>query len=232
MIKDIVKFIIKLIRYTISIAIFILGIYSLIISNRKNLVELFIFSIICFIFSIIFLIPDIKQKLRKIKQQKEYLKLIEQLKPYVETIIFKKPLPTIQPTIFLKDNEEAYIEEDSTFSQSKTYTVRYGGAVRITRGVYIGGTVPKYNSVITPIDHGKLILTNKRIVFNGEHTTKTIELDKIVAVDIYKDCFSISLEGKEKEFIFSTKQPWLWKVLIYYLKTGQLLPELKIETIQ
>ena len=240
MVRQIIKLIIKTIRYVLGTSIIILGIFAIYRFNTypkkdldiTNTIIISLLILACFVFGIYFFLPEIKQYIRKKKQKEFESQLVEQLKPYVETIVFKKPLPTITPSIFLKENEEAYIEEFTTFSQPKSHTIRYGGGMRVAKGVYIGGTLPQHVYAIVDIDKGELILTNKRIVFNGNHTTKTIDLEKIISVDVYKNYISIAYEGKEKEAMFSTTKPWVWKVLIYYLKTGSIPPELKIETVQ
>ena len=240
MIKQIFKFIITVIRYFLGTIIIVCGIIGLIyflhtiVTGNVEINRIITTSfLILLLFGIgtCFFLPEIKQSSRKKGLRKFELKSAAQLKPYLEAIVFKKSLPTITPSIFLKENEEAYLEEFTVFSQPKSHTIRYGGAVRVAKGVYIGGTLPQHVYAIVEIDRGKLILTNKRIIFNGDHTTKTINLEEIISVDVYENCISIAQERKEKEAIFLTDKPMVWKVLIHYLKTGNLPPEIKIDSV-
>lgn len=231
-------YILNIIRWVIGgiiVVMGILGILSYLFSDVRS-DEFGITSIVILFIGLCFYIPEIISVFKKRKQKilkKELLQeVIEVVKTLEEHKVFQKPLPTISTSsIFLKKDEEAYLEENVVFSEPRKHTLRYGGAMRITRGVYIGGTLPKIVDVITKVDEGSLVLTNKRIVFNGVHHTKSIDLEKILSVDAYSDGIAVGVEGKEKESIFSVRNPLKWRIWIYYLKTGNFPPEIKIEEV-
>lgn len=155
----------------------------------------------------------------KIKDQQE--KLLNELDQFTDEIKKNNGLQKIKTSIFLKPGESAYLEEKTILFEPKTYSVREGRGIgfRVAKGVYIGNYKGKSTShtEIKQIDQGLLILTNKRLVFDGSNENKNIPLEKIISINPQLDYFEISLENRNKSYIFKVKNPLIWKAVITIL---------------
>jgi hypothetical protein len=78
--------------------------------------------------------------------------------------------------------------------------VYQGFSVRIMKGVSyrFGGFQGGSEQRVVEIDSGNLTLTNKRMVFSGEKTSKDISLSKINTIQSLVDGISITRSGKQK----------------------------------
>lgn len=129
-----------------------------------------------------------------------------------------KDLPAISSRIILKDGEEAFDETESALLETRaiTYTrgSRSGGAFRIAKGVYVGGSSGSSRSEgkqeLKLIDKGVLILTNKRLVFDGSHENRNINLDKVISVNPHLDSVEVSTENRSKSMLFTVPNPIVW----------------------
>lgn len=84
----------------------------------------------------------------------------------------------------------------------------YGGpTIRVAKGVSfkLGGASARSESheEIKVIDNGKLVLTNKRLIFIGTKRTINIDLRKIMAIVPYKDGIESQRENKQKPEYFT-----------------------------
>jgi len=75
-----------------------------------------------------------------------------------------------------------------------------GFSVRLMKGVSyrFGGFQGGSEQKVIEIDSGNLTLTNKRMVFSGEKTSKDISLSKINTIQSLVDGISITRSGKQK----------------------------------
>ncbi len=159
---------------------------------------------------------------------KEYSDLIA-TKSYVSEIRQNKRLPIIRTAVYLKTNEEAYLEDDYT----ELYETR---AVRVSNRAYLGGRLAKgvyggYSSgesrsfdELRKIDSGKLVLTNERIIFVASTNTRTIDIKKIVSFERFgNDGIKISIEGRNKSEIYSgVDKSLLWSTVFNIIQEYKL----------
>ncbi|MBI2031110.1 MAG: hypothetical protein HYT08_00690 [Candidatus Levybacteria bacterium] len=130
----------------------------------------------------------------------------------------EKNLPAISTQLLLKPQEEAFVQTDSKLYETRAVSYHKssgsGGAVRIAKGVYVGGSSRsgKSESVqeLKPIDEGTLILTNKRFVFDGKNENRIIPLDKIISIDPHIDSIEISAENRTKSMWFTVPNCFIW----------------------
>ena len=99
-------------------------------------------------------------------------------------------------TVFFKDSI-SWLEDCQT-----TTRVSYRGPsarIRICKGVYyrLGSFAPKKVTTTETklIDTGTLYLTNKRLLFVGSKSTKTIQLSKILSIEPFADAVRIVKDG-------------------------------------
>ena len=122
------------------------------------------------------------------------------------------PLASIEnPPIILKKGEEAYlILNNVEFREARSVRVSHGGgggvSFRVAKGVTLhtgtGRGQSESHEEIRTIDTGQLVLTNKRLIFNGNKKTVPLQLNKIVSMNEYSDAIAIRVENKQKTQYF------------------------------
>lgn len=164
-------------------------------------------------------------------------RLITEAQEYCDLIYSQQQVPVVSADIILNKNEQAYLCDQVAYFEHRSVTVstRGGGAIRVAKGVYIGGTkgVSRGEQELKLIDDGFLCITNKRVIFNGTSVTKVYALDKIMGFRTTPDGIWISYDGKEKKPLFRyVKNPYIWVVLLNVLKKvndGEEIPKCSIE---
>src|SRR5262245_4323087 len=86
----------------------------------------------------------------------------------------------IDTRLILKNDEHAVLEEGSTLLESRAFRVSGGGGTRIGR-VYIGGGVSESHQRIRELDRGTLTLTTKRLIFDGTHENRNVQLSQVLS---------------------------------------------------
>jgi hypothetical protein len=180
-----------------------------------------------------------KSNVKNIMDDEETFELsISSAQHKLDEIYETQNLPTILTDLLLKKGEEAYLDDVVALkeSRSKTISTRGGGAVRIAKGVYVGGSqgVSRQFSEMRDIDRGHLTLTNKRIIFSGHSITREYQLDKIIEVSVNPEGIILTYQGKEKKPYFTgiyNYFEWtaLIKIMQIYKETGKF-PHMELET--
>jgi len=116
--------------------------------------------------------------------------------------------------IILKPGEEAHWHSPTQLMEERAIRHTYGGAVRVMKGVYIGGRKGESHGELRTIDTGSLLLTNKRLIFNGGFRNSEYKLDKVVSVEEYKDAIEIGASNRKKVQIFVVDEPHKWATYI------------------
>jgi len=130
-------------------------------------------------------------------------------------------LKEVDTSLMLKRGEVAYFDIGSSLRETRAERRHQSVfAGRRQKNTFFGGSSgrSKSHQVLTDIDSGQLILTNKRLAFDGKETNRTIKLNKIMSVDIEDNFFSseleISVEGRKKSMYFSVPDADKYKKLI------------------
>jgi hypothetical protein len=161
------------------------------------------------------------KKKELLRQQK-----ITEAENYIEDIKKNKGLPIIIPSIFLDKNEHAFLEEDTSLQETRAIRKHSGGmsgvGFRVAKGVYVGGgkrsgTSESHQEWRT-IDVGKLVITNKRMVFRGSKENRVIPLKKIISVETMLDGIEVALEARSKTIIFPVKNSYIWGTVINIIR--------------
>lgn len=132
---------------------------------------------------------------------------------FMDTLSTDNPmLPQINSVdLLLKKNEHPILElENITLQEPRAVRVSRGGyggtSIRIAKGItlHTGGTRGRSEShdEIRNIDNGKLLITNKRIMFLGSNRTTNIDINKIVSIEDYLDGIKIQRSNKQKPEYF------------------------------
>jgi len=193
--------------------------------NIFTLISLFIhplFSVVFFFVSLIFWAKR-REELNKQKHQQ----MIIDAENYVNEVKNKKALPTIKPLVFLEEGESAFLEEPTELNETRAIREYSGGmrgiGFRVAKGVYVGaggrsGTSESHQEW-RKIDRGNLVITNKRLVFNGSKENRTVPLKKIISVDVALKSIEVAVEARNKTMIFPVKNGYIWGAVMNIVKS-------------
>ncbi len=173
-----------------------------------------------------------KQRIKEIKKERDSLTPEELAKRDAENFNalvnlvsegdIRLPPIVYSPIICKKGEKVSLVLENISFMESKAVRATnglYGGpSFRIARGINykIGAVSTRSESheEIKVIDEGTLTLTNKRLIFMGSKRNVNINLNKILAINDYKDGISINRENKQKMEYFTKTDGNMIDVLI------------------
>lgn len=158
-------------------------------------------------------------------KQKKKEEMTKVANTFVADIKQKGGLQPIETSILLKKDEKGYLEESEiTLKETRMMSKRSGGGVgvRLFKGVYVGGYKGESRShpELRGIDMGKLVLTNKRLIFDGKTENRIIELNKVLSIEPYLDAIEISTEDRAKSFFFFVKNPYVWITVFQILRNA------------
>lgn len=132
----------------------------------------------------------------------------------------RRGLLPIQASILLQEDEHAVLQEESTLSEMRSYRVYGGGGTRIGR-VLVGGGVSEPQYRLRRIDTGTLVLTTKRLVFDGNHENRSVRLSELLSVSPWVDAIEVS-SNHAKSQVFSVANSCIWANIIEAVATGKL----------
>ena len=138
----------------------------------------------------------------------------------------------IRSSFFIRKNEIAYLVLGSDpspirFYEGRKYTYSsssIGLGLRLTKGLWLNprvgrGTIER-EDVLKQLDLGKLVLTNKRLIFVGKKRSITTKLSKLISVEtdaeIGLDGFlHIAKQDKQRVEAYLVRMPNLVREFIY-----------------
>lgn len=71
-------------------------------------------------------------------------------------------------------------------------------------------------------ESGFLVLTNHRLIFKTNAQVKIFSLDKVGSLTIWEDWFQIKIKKSTDSFLFSVKNPVLWRFFIQGIVKGEI----------
>ncbi len=168
---------------------------------------------------------------RKRKKQKKEL-LISEANALADRIKKDKVIPEISTGVFLDNGERAHLEESVQMLETRAIRKSSGGfgGIRIMKGITVGrysGTSESHQEWRT-IDSGKLTLTNKRIIFDGQKGNKVILISKIMSIDTALNTIQLSMEDRAKDVAYQVSNGYVWSLLLNILKQTKGDPDATI----
>ncbi len=152
--------------------------------------------------------PEIQSKLAKYRQNWE---------------IINGKLPVLQSDIHLQPGELLHHVQQANWFEERTETTRvnYGGLTYSAKIVgnlrwRMGSIAPQRitQDVWKQIDCGQVFLTNKRIIFNGQHGNKVIPYSKVLHFKAYSNGVQIQKDSGKSPFLeFSDDVPIFAEIL-------------------
>jgi hypothetical protein len=137
------------------------------------------------------------------------------------------PLSKSDIPMILKKGEEAYYVVtgvalfEEKVSRKSTRGEGVGLSIRLIKGVSLHPALFQSHPVIekemTKVDDGKLVITNKRIVFMGTSKDLTADYKKILGVTPFAEGFQIEREGRKTQELLKMPDPITPLVYITYI---------------
>ncbi|MCX7846926.1 MAG: hypothetical protein N2595_02690 [bacterium] len=130
---------------------------------------------------------------------------------FVADVNARGGLQPVTTAIVLREGEEAYFDEQAVLLETRSVRQSRGMglAFRIARGIYLGGG-DRYSEsapLLRRIDKGRLVMTNKRLIFDGATENRTIVLKDIISFTPYLTAVEVSVASRAKSMIFKLKNP-------------------------
>jgi hypothetical protein len=140
--------------------------------------EIGIILVFGLIIGIIWLVVSSINRSKRLQEWRENCKL--EARSFLKNIQIKNALPEAYTNLMLKNGESAYYSDDVDLYETRsvrTSTTGYTG-VRVMKGVYIGGArgTSTSSQEWTCVASGKLVITNQRLVFDGDKNDRNIPL--------------------------------------------------------
>lgn len=151
------------------------------------------------------------------------IKLMEQKASSFLARIAQGTLTPLETGLILqKDEHGIYREEESVLLETRAVRLYGGMGTRIAR-VYVGGGASEARQQWRHIDTGKLVLTTKRLVFDGAQENRTFKLVDVLSVTaVALDAIEVHSQRRMKASVFMVSNPLLWAPLIEQAAKGTI----------
>jgi hypothetical protein len=133
----------------------------------------------------------------------------------------QKTLPGTQVDVVLKEGEIGVFQEPSVLLETRAYRV-YGGAGTRIGGIYVGGGASESHQRLREIDSGILVLTNQRLIFDGQHESRSVNVSDVISANAWSDAIEISSSRRQKSQICTVQNPIIWAEMIQMLASGKV----------
>lgn len=146
----------------------------------------------------------------------------EELRAEARTFLSKidqdQGLTPVATSLILKRGETAYFSGSADLYETRAvrhYVAGHSG-VRIMKGVYVGGSKGKSVSSQewTKVASGSVVVTNKRLLFDGDKNDRNIALNKIFNIESTADGVEVSCENRQKSMIFASRNPIILAIIL------------------
>jgi hypothetical protein len=120
---------------------------------------------------------------------------------YFDQVNGARAFPEIPTSLNLKRDEFALCDTTASLYEYRKQSYRTGGAVRVMKGVYVGGSQQHSYDSLQAIDEGKIIVTNHRLVFVGSKKTSTVNLADLLTVEEADGAMEIHSAKRQKPLL-------------------------------
>jgi hypothetical protein len=133
----------------------------------------------------------------------------------------QKKLPVTQVDVVLKEGEVGVFQEPSVLLETRAYRIYGGAGTRVGR-IHVGGGVSESHDRLREIDSGILVLTNKRLIFDGGHENRSVNLPDLISANAWSDAIEISSSRRQKSQIYTVQNPIILAQMIQMLASGDV----------
>jgi len=138
---------------------------------------------------------------------------------YIQAVRESGKFPTVATNLILKKEEIAFYNAPSALCETRAVRHYQSGmaGVRVAKGVWIGGSQGRSASTQewAKIDEGILTITSHRVVFEGNHESRSVSVAKITSTDLWEDAIQLHVEGREKSMLFTADNPLIPNSLLH-----------------
>ena len=153
-------------------------------------------------------------------QRKQAIK--REAEAWLEQVEAAGRLAVVPVSAMLKRGEEGHYEIQAKLFEPRA-TRHYVGSsksVRIMKGISIRTSSGR--SVSTQhwqqIDAGNLVVTNRRLLFDGSGEHRSIDIGKIDGIDAFGDGIRVTVSTRKKPFAFVVPQPLILATMLAALQ--------------
>lgn len=166
-------------------------------------------------------------------RQRRAEQMAQQAQAFLTLVNEQRSFPQVRANRLLDDPSDPLLAASAARQVSLvTTTTRAHAGTRVNLGglpIFLGRSAPVSTSSIEESNDGELGLTASRLIFVSPGNTFDIRLDRITAVELYFDGFSLSATGRKNQVLFRVDNPVLWSQLIKNVRVlqlqGRALPE-------
>lgn len=180
----------------------------------------FLASVIFVVFLVILWWMFIGRSRHEANQNRAQAKLnAEEATKFVAQIQQQGGLRPVQTNLLLKAGEIAYLAEEGQLFE--TVSVRNSNqiGVRVAKGVWLGSGTSTSRQEWSLLDDGEVTVTNKRIVFDGSKTNRSVDIAKIISAKPVFGGVEVSLEGRDKSMVLTTKNPFIFATVVHLCRS-------------
>lgn len=150
-------------------------------------------------------------KRRRVEMAARATRVAEQ---FQEAIKRQKGLAPAKSSLLLKKGEKAFFSEQSKLFETRAVRYGSGGAVRVAKGVWLSSNSSESTQEWRLLDEVILTVTNKRLVFDGNHTNRAMNLENILSVNPSLDSAEISVEGRQKSLVVTVSNGLIFATVV------------------
>ena len=153
-------------------------------------------------------------------------RLLDEVRKFYSDLESNQSLPVVPTNLMLDSGEVAFFSETTPLLETRAVRQSRSGhvGVRVAKGVYAGSSQGTSFSTQewTQIDEGQLVVTNRRIVFQGGTTNRTFKFSRVLSIDYdlsdAKGIVLIAVEGRQKNMAFQAPNPAIFSAIIQLCK--------------
>lgn len=109
--------------------------------------------------------------------------------------------------VVLQEDEKTHYYVRAKMLEERAVRQHVGGSLRIMKGVWIRTGQAESHGELREIDNGALLLTNKRVVFDGNMRKIEYKLPKIITINIFDDAVQLGVSNRKKSQLYVVNEP-------------------------
>ena len=172
-------------------------------------------SLILFILAVVWFLPH------KRRARKRWKRMRQEAKSFFRDMKMRKKSPIVPVNVVLNEGEVGILQEPSMLYETRVYRLNDGGGKRI-RGSYLDGGGSGSQQRLRHIDSGRIILTNRRLIFDGQWENRTTNIKDIKSARPLEDAVEVSFNRNRKNQIYAVRNSVIWAKTILMSVSGKM----------
>jgi hypothetical protein len=141
------------------------------------------------------------------RARKRWKKMRKEAKNFFRDMKAHKKRPIVPVNVILKEGEVGILQEPSMLYETRTDRL-YDG-----RG-------SKFRQRLKHVDSGRIILTNQRLIFDGQWENRSTNLHDVKSARLLEDAIEVST--RQKSQIYAVGNPLIWAKTIQQFVSGNI----------